>query len=435
MKKIFYSILRMVAILALPGLFFGVNMFALNQTLAIGLIILLASIAAQAMFAAKIKNLRWNYHNSLSFRNYKRKERFDKWVNLLFNLNKVLTILSVLYFMVTRIAVAQIFSSVVIALVIASVILSSLAFFFFAKKGAYETIRAILAIIVIFLTLSFVYLYFGTQAIWLLAVLIFAFSLLLNSCEEIEDVLSMREDMFGLVSTVALLVVGLISTVIQFWNNIATFVCMIVTSFLSWQVFGIHVWIILISVILFFIIVSIFKYILRKKAEKKADLKKQEDDEKAKIARKKEVEEQQAKQKTAEAERLTKITERMKSLESVGSFSDVDLVFIANNFDSDIVLNSKIDPKLFTQVNLFTLFATISDVKQKLFYEPSLVKVLSLYGALYGRSKNDEFLDGLIKVIDKLIESINYKGTYTGSDGLLKVIERECKNFPRFEDN
>lgn len=409
----------------------AIFIFAFNQSFGIGLVIMLGLIVVQLILSLT-NTFSWTEFEELNFSRVWDDDKLAKKFNISLNLTRVITIIATLFFLFNSGVILNPFGDTGITIAIVILIISLLLFLFTNELEDYQKLRGCLAIVIIISVLTFAYLYFGTQLIWIPALLSLAFSYSAGFWE-------LDEEEYGGFSFVVPILLGLtsiISTIIEFFEEISNFFQKTYTSFINWEVFGFPGYYLIIILALLMISLLIALSILKKKKIKSANLVAKKKAEETWLENKKQAEEAAQKKEALEKEKLDIFQEKVRALETMteeDNFSAQDLILIANNYSHPILVKAKVETKLFTKTDLFSLFVIVSDVKQQLFYDEFFLNVLVFYNYLYKKTKHDDLLSGLIEVLDKLIQNISYKSTYKGANSLKYHIEEKCLDFPQFK--
>lgn len=435
MKKVIGIIFRVIGaiLLALIEMLFyllpllvsaAIFIFAFNQSFGIGLVIMLGLIVVQLILSLT-DTFSWTEFEELSFSRVWDDDKLAKRFNISFNLARVSTIIATLFFIFNSGVILNPFGDIGITIAIVILIISLLLFLFTNELEDYQKLRGCLAIVIIISVLTFAYLYFGTQLIWIPALLSLASSYS-KMFWELDDE---EYGGFSFVVPILLGLISIISTIIQFWKEIFNWVSElfnsiveVIASILTFELFYVQLWVYISAFIVCFIISKIVKVIVKKSAEKSARL--------IELAEKKEKEDKKAKEyQEKEAARVSKAN-FLKNIGAGASISEEEVVFVVertNYFYQEEIA------KILTHARLFDSFVVVSAVKKQIFYQPRLNNVLSLYNDSFKRTTDDKILYGLISVMDDLIEGATKSKPYKGADELLLTISNICKDFPQFQ--
>lgn len=412
MKKIVKFALRTIAVLFVPAIFTGVSVFAVSQSFLIGLIVLLASSTIQIILAKKFsEQFAWSEYDDLDFSRdrYLAFERMSAWINLLMNFVKVGTIGSTLYLLLQHFPTNPFGRTGWVV----TLSLSAIALIIFMIKrtdGAYIKLRLVMSLVVAIGIVVGSYLYFGTQAIWLMLLMSIVFGLM-KGFRELGDIVS--DDipaMFSVLLSASLLLTSIVSTIYQFWYAISDFSYYLFVGntidFTLWlQVIGI---IAAVGVIL--LLVMSYKRWQEKKA---SELKrKQEAEAAAKVKAQKEEQEQ------AITKNLLSIT---ATLDSDGTISNDGLVYLAQNYR--LLNGAKLAIEPLTKVE-WSGFFTISNVKKQIIWDHRLVEVITLFNNLYSKSYQDKELRAITRSINALCRFIEDHKAFTGHEAFNEVLAR-----------
>lgn len=412
MKKIVKFALRTIAVLFVPAIFTGVSFFAVNQSCLIGLIVLLSSATIQIILAKKFsEQFAWSEYDDLDFSSerYLLFDRMSARLNLLMNLVKVGTIGSIFYLLLQHVPTNPFGRTGWVV----TLSLSAIALIIFMIKrtdGAYIKLRLVMSLVVAISLVVGSYLYFGTQAIWLMLLMSIVFGLM-NGFRELGDIVS--DDisaMFSILLSLALTLVALVSTIYQFWQAIGDFsYYLFVGNNLNFLIFlqGLGV---LTGVIIIFLS---FKYQKRRRARMLRESKRRQE-EKAAAAAKAQKEEQEQ----AITRNLLDIT---AILESGEVLSNERLVYLAQNYG--LLNGAKLAIEPLTKVE-WSGFFTISNVKKQIIWDHRLVEVITLFNNLYSKSYQDKELRAIIRSINALCRFIEDYKAFTGHEAFNEVLAR-----------
>lgn len=412
MKKFTVGALKALGFSSPLWLSFVIIMFAFSQTFGVGVVIMLGLVAVQLILSKNFSDLAWAEFRNFNF-SYKR-ESGAKKLNIIFNLTRVGTIISTLTFLSKGGIEMNPFGGLGIAIAIVTGVIGSLLFFFIFDFKNYEYVRGFLAISVLVLLITFSYLSFGTQLIWIPAILSLAFS----SSKGFWELDDKQYDLFAIITPILLGVVCVTSTVIQFWKEISSFVVNVLTL----ELLYIPIWLYLLVPAVIFIMIKTAKASGNKSIKRRAFLAEKKNQEKLKEEKlqeekeKKEAEEKRAKDLVANNDK---------------SISAEDIIFVASRLSPNSVFSLAQAATILKNADLFQAFVTVSDVKQQIFYPPVLISVLGGYNSLFNQVRDDATLVSLISVISVFNEKVTQVTPYKGSADLLVAIFVNLKNFPQ----
>ncbi len=216
--KRFFILLRKVLvtlIFSVPSFFVGLSVLALNfLDFTTGLVVLLASLVLSKKLHFK-EDFSWNRFCSLSFKGGTVYHIKGKFLNIYVNLVKVWTVWAVLFLIYINYEVQNSFGKS--GLIIFSLVAVIVHGFVMLKKynGSYAKLRAFLSTVTMLAIVTFVYLYFGSQLIWLPVLMFIALAFMTEGFAEFD----LREDII-FVFFFLLCSVAVVSTICQFWYNI-----------------------------------------------------------------------------------------------------------------------------------------------------------------------------------------------------------------------
>ena len=230
MKEFVKVFLRGVALVLVPAMFIIALFFALNQSFGISLTIIISLFIVQLLLSKKYKeSFQWIRYKNFNFQELTEEGKFYKSLNILFNATKILSVLGVLELVYINYSeILNPFGGLGVAILVCLAIIGILIISLSGrnKHGVclqnYQIVRGCFAVVTMMLIVSFVYLTFGTQLIWVifLAMLSFAF---FSGNREIEEGFNIEEDKLSFCSFAATLIVAIVSTIIQFWSYISNF--------------------------------------------------------------------------------------------------------------------------------------------------------------------------------------------------------------------
>ncbi len=412
MKKIVKFALRTIVVLLVPAIFTGVSIFAVSQSFLIGLIVLLSSSAIQIILAKKFsEQFAWAEYDYLDFSSerYLLFDRMSARLNLLMNFVKVGTIGSIFYLLLQHFP-ANSFGRMgwIVTLSLSAIIL--VIFMIKRTDGSYIKLRLVMSVVVAIGIVAGSYLYFGTQAIWLILLLSIVFGLM-NGFKELGDIIS--DDipaMFAVLLSAALTLISIVSTIYQFGYAISDF------SYYLFVGNNIDFTIVLQAIGLIAVIAAILlsvKYYRRWKVRKLRELNRKQEAEAAAKAKA-----QREEQELAITNNLLNI---IATLESGDVLSNDKLVYLAQNLRSLNGQKLAIEP--LTKVD-WSGFFTISNVKKQIVWDHKVVEVIALFNSLYNKSYNDKELRAITRSINALCRFIEGYKAFAGYEAFNDVLAR-----------
>lgn len=427
MKKFLFFFLRALSTLIVPGIFVVATLFALNQTFAIGLVILFSSIIVQILLSGSDKyHYRYNFDRlrSLSLQVDDEYEFIEEISNLTFNLSKFVTVFGALELIRINYPPVNLLGNLGRAIIISLISIGLFIMIFTERRSWYRVIRNSLVLILIILMFALFYVYFGT----LLVLWLFAFFLLstglFNSYKEFESKLGFSESNFPSTTSIIFFVTIILSIIVQYWRGISNFFVK-----LNVRIWGLSLWLwLLILVVLIFIYFFIMKVVGMIRSEKEAEARFAREREER--LRRKMVEEEEAlRQKSlAEEEEIKKMQAVNTIVASLkeGSFPQgstglKDLIYLARNFRY-IRADSYTKP-LIEEIK-WDKFFQISLLKKQIIWNPGLESVLYFLSELYSESYDDEELSLIISSLENLCKVISEFSEFTGFSALSKLLEK-----------
>lgn len=410
MKKNQISFLRALKVLIVPAIFAGVAIFAVQQSFAIGLAILSVAVILQIVFETKhVLGGLFTWDHADYFSDYKLK-KINGLANVLFNLTKVLNFSAILYLMIRNYETNS-FGWIGFIIAIGITIILSVLFIIKYSDRDYFCIRNVTVLGLIIAMISFVYLYFGSQLIWIPIIFLPVF--LLSIVEEVAGIIGDNK-VVGLV--LILILSGIVSTVIQFFDPIANFAIS-----LWWAVIGLPNWVhvvivaIIICVALFFLYRSLNKKGIAKEnariAKEKADKIAKENKEKKEAAEKELVDRRQ------KVNNLVLLTEDLKK---------EDLIFLAGNIN--LIDFSEVVCYHIAKFSVMMQFFEISKIKKHIVWDNSLEEVLNLYKTCYQKIYKDDNLRNLVEALKRLKERLELYPDYQGYKKIMDTFDKYFKD-------
>lgn len=415
--KTFFSVLFSV-----PSFFVGISIIALNQGLATGLAVLLASLVAQIILGGKLEveeDFAWDRFHSLSFHGCEIYEIKEKLHNIYSNLVKIWTVWAVLFLVLNNYDFKSSFGqSGLIIFGLVSVIVLGLVM---RRKydGSYEKFRAFLSVATLIVIIVFIYLYFATQLIWLSVLMFIALAFITEDFEELN---------FGQNTSFVFLflfcLTAVVSTIYQFWHNIGLAMQNAWNYLFSFD-FSHPIWLVIGLIVLAVAIMILVRYIRSKRVEKMA-LAAIALEEARQLALQKE---KRAKEKSEEEAAKAKTQEELKEISASlqdGSISAKQLIFLAKHRDLYL---GKITMEPLTQVNPEDFFL-ISKIKKQIIFDNGLSDVVGLFNYLYRKSYHDEELRVIIKWLQKLHRFIDDYKDFQGYQAFKDMMTQNTRDIP-----
>ena len=428
MKEFVKVFLRGVALVLVPAMFIIALFFALNQSFGISLTIIISLFIVQLLLSKKYKeSFQWIRYKNFNFQELTEEGKFYKSLNILFNATKILSVLGVLELVYINYSeILNPFGGLGVAILVCLAIIGILIISLSGrnKHGVclqnYQIVRGCFAVVTMMLIVSFVYLTFGTQLIWVifLAMLSFAF---FSGNREIEEGFNIEEDKLSFCSFAATLIVAIVSTIIQFWSYISNFFSIIGNFIVKVGTYeflpGGQVWVAILVISVLAAIVFLGIYIGKKDREKREYLRLQKEKE-AIVAEEKKIRDEEkarseAADKTLKEETTKMITELSAQLKDRAA-KIKEIVFLSRarlKFDDSYLDNFSVDA--LTDIELERFF-TISGIKKQIVWDPDFELVMKMYAALYGRYYEDSNLVKIIVRFEKLVSYLNKYKEFIG---------------------
>lgn len=349
----------------------------------------------------------------------------DKQIkNLSFNLSKWLTLVNFAYCSVAFNLNINSCGLVLGILYIAIILIFMLLYYLFDSDRKIIKFNGLIVIPLLVSVPFLIYLHFGTQFIWVPISVFFIGALFAIFDEIIYSIFERWDyDFFTKISLYvfsALCLIGVVSTLIQFWSAIS--------AFLTIEVLGNALWLWLIAIIVLVVIVYLASLVV-KEAKLRERLKA--------INQRIEAEKQLELEKIAEKEKKKQEKIKRLGMIPVGSPNEVfpsDLVFIAKLFNAkELDVNFQFSKVL--KIRIKELLS-VSDQKKQLVYNQDLVEVLEMYNRLYQKTFSDWFLKDLVKNFVSFCEFIKPYQDYKGFASLRAEIKFTCSSmeacYPEF---
>jgi hypothetical protein len=423
------AILKVVSVIFLTALFIAVVLFALTQSFGVGLVIILGALIVHFLLGYNYpKSFFWGEYRGLSLAGYSNKEKFSKTLNIVFNLVKVLTALSVFRLIYINYSeTLNHFGGIAITLIVVLAVILILIMSLNRDERDYRLVRGSLAVLVGLVIISFACMTFGTQLIWIPFVVSLIFGLMFGAFNEIGEIFlgKKKGDHIAISLLIILFLVSIVSTVIQFWSSIVSFfvnVWTIIVAIFSFKLIaGLPLWSVFLIIIALATLYYISLYLIRKSNTKKQllanEAKKAEE---KRLKAEKEAEEKKNKDLAIE-NKWKEINALAISLKEKTATVD-DLIFIARTCVVDrFDCLHKFSVKSLTAVSLDNLYI-ISDVKKQIVWKQDFLNILCLYSDLYGKNYQDEDLKSIITVFDSSLKHLSKYQDYDGYKGIIKKI-------------
>ncbi|MFA5644712.1 MAG: hypothetical protein WC928_04300 [Patescibacteria group bacterium] len=407
---------KVVNVLIIPAIFSVLIYFAFHQVFSVGLATLIISILILSFVRVKIEYSEWDYFCSDGVPSSKR-----EWNNLIVNLTMFSLIVSVLVWVFINFRPT--FQLNLLGSVISIGITVLIFLFFLLKKGVYYfsgKVRLLLSLTLIFVFIFFLFSFFQTQFIWLVPFLLVVFSVF-GGLSEISD--KIKKEVQTVSSFLFGLVVGysIISTIIQFWNEISNFmwrgisaICTIIGWFIkllsspaifSFIVGEILALLVLIALFSFVFIRKIRKYRIEKRKQEEAVLQQKAEEERnlelAKMRRK--IEEKNA--------------SLLEALINGNKICKEEIMFLSKN--SNYLSLSDVSVENFLSSIDWNSFFTISQIKKQIVWESNLSEVLKLINNIYSQSYIDSELEALQKSVEDLLSVVRGLEGFKGFEEFL----------------
>lgn len=437
------TILKVISVVFLPTIFIGILLFALNQSFGVGLTVIVSSLVVQFMLSRKYRDsFHWNTYEHFRFWGLTGEIKFYKTLNILFNATKVATVLGILRLVYLNYSeILNPFGSlgitIFVCLTIIGILIISLSSY--NRRGnylrAYEKVRGNLAIVVVLMVVSFVYLTFGTQLIWIPFLAMLAFSLF-DGCGEIEEVLNIDENNLHIGSLLVILLTAIISSTIQFWDGIANFFMTIWAFLVKVGMYefipGGYVWVVFLVIAVLAIIIILARYQGRRDRAKREYLRIQNETKEILAKEKLQREEQSKDRKIREEEEkqkeklfVEKTWKEIAALEEVLEKRDItmkELLHISSVYSRFDCL-SRFKVKHLTAIPLKDYFV-ISLVKKQIVWPASFTSLINMYGFLYSKNYYDGDLKLIISILNDLLTYLGEYKEFTGYKEMEKLIQK-----------
>lgn len=428
MKKIVKFALRTIAVLLVPAIFTGVSVFAVSQPFWIGLIVLLSSVAIQIILAKQFsEQFAWSEYDDLDFSSerYLLFDRMSARLNLLMNLVKVGTSGAIFYLLLQNFETNPFGRTGWVV----TLSLSAIALIIFMIKrtdGAYIKLRLVMSLVVAISLVVGSYLYFGTQAIWLIVLLSIAFGIM-NGFRELGDIVS--DDipaMFSILLSLTLTLVALVSTIYQFWYAISDFSYYLFVG----NTIDFTLWLQVIGIIAAVGVILLLVMSYKRWQEKKANLARRQLEEAAEQTRLTErlaernrlAAEQEARDKARDLELLN-----IDRVLGEGKEITVDqLIYLSRNISH---YRGTLPIALLVKVEWNDYFV-ISHVKKQITWNNHLADVISFFNFLYGKSYTDKELRAIIRLMGNLYRFVERYNEFKGYRAFDDMVATTAQDVP-----
>ncbi len=427
MKNFFKGLLRAVFVAFIPAVFVAILLIALKQSFAIGLTMILTSLIIQFILSFKFESeFSWTEYTKFHLIGILPNEKFSRKLNILSNLVKVLSVLGLLHLVYLNFSEEfNPFGGLGMVITISLALICILFVLFKERIKDYEAVRGCLAVIIGFAILSFAYLLFGTQLIWIPLILAVVFGIFFAGFDEIDNIIKKEGAVITFLISVLLLLTAIVSTIIQFWSPIVNFFVSIrdfIIMVLTYELISsIPVWVILLSA--GFIAAFIFsaRYAGKKKMEKIERSKLQKQNEERLAGEKRFKEEQKAANKEIADKKQRTIEEF--SVKAKDESLDRDMITYLSDFVCEFGFGflSKFSVDSLINIDLEKFF-TISEIKKQIVWDPEFNNLLKMYGALYARTYQDDDLKKITAIFQKLADNLQYN-QFVGYKVIKELIE------------
>ncbi len=436
-KGIINSILSFVFLFALPIIIVAIMFIALSKSFAIGLTVIISLLVVELLLGRKYReSFYWSEYRNFRFWGMTGEAKFNKYLNILFNATKVITVLGLLCLICQNFSeILNPFGGLGKTILVCSTLIGILIVCSggYNKRGnyfeSYEKVRASFALAILLTIVSFVYMTFGTQLIWipLLATIMLT---LFEGYEELGERFNQEEYAFGVYSAGAAFSAAIISTIIQFWSHIAYFFVTIwnfIVKVGTYEIIsGGQVWVAVLIISMFVTLISVSRSRGRKDRAKREALKLQNE-----------------KEADAKRERGIKENEKIAAKEAEEAFKEKTIKMVEALVDStkdrdakidEIVMLSKAVYKFgYSYLNRFSVkslagivlsnFFTISEIKKRIVWGADFEYVLCMYADLYQRNYEDADLDKIISLFNCLVSYLSSSKEFSGYTKIVEKIQ------------
>jgi hypothetical protein len=306
------------------------------------------------------------------------------------------------------------------------------------SDSSLQKLRSFITIFFLSTTLVMVYLNFGTWYVWLSSLL--AIIILINRfiVDVVEGVKFKKiKKMIIVAALVAPVVIGIVSTIYQFWTKmwdlvgafwmwlfkVSEPVCDAIAAFFTYRInlgiTSVGVWLMIIIIIVVLIILGVIRdYLNYLDSNRKIAA------EKIRIAKEKaEAERLKLEKEETRKENIIKV---LYSLAHDIPISKAHLIYLAKNVH--FVANFPV--KKLTKFDFEEMFM-ISDVKKKIIWEHDLQTILEMYSIFFKNSEtDDEELASIIEAVSKLCKFIEQYKDYQHFDVLKAMLDKSTTGIP-----
>lgn len=424
MKKFFIIVLRALTALIVPAIFIGLLLFSLQQSFTTGLLLLFVAMVFQIVLTSEFEDeLDWRkewWGNSLCQARYeinKIELSMVKLLNILFNLTKVLSVSAVLVFCYLNfptVGPLGIIGFIIAAIVMTIVLIQVTRHNLSSCRGRFWKLTSIVVYVTI---IFFFYLYSDSQVMWIFVILLFTWQCLFRGWRQVKKSFKRERENFFLILAVA--IIAVISTIIQFWGEISSFCKINWINLFNYKIlFGIDLGTFILGIIAFAVLaISVF-YFHARKLEKVKLLKIEE--------RRKEEEAAKEEKRILERKAIDSTImelEKIKLALETRPLTKNEVLFLVRNheyyeFNVPFLSLGRID---------WQDFFTVCTVKRQIVWRYNLSEILTFLNRLYKKSYEDRELKLIIQTINELN---NFLAPYTKYVGYARVNEILATNTP-----
>ncbi|MFZ4632334.1 MAG: hypothetical protein ACOYL8_04010 [Patescibacteria group bacterium] len=386
------------------------------------LIILFSSLTAQIMLCADNADLTWDRFGPHMF--YKNDYARNFW----FNLTKLITFIQILYIGFSFSENQNQFGVIGLAISICLTLVLSLFYYLISDKGyGYSTFRGLVMIPVLVAILVSMYLFFGTQFIWLPVVLCFLICFL-NAFNEVKNLFTEDYNEYDHLLLGILFIVAIVSTVIQFAN-----------VELFW---GILVWYVPVGLVALITAIGIIYFARQYLSEYVSSLKKSILEKREKLAKEAELKKIELKRIEEEREIDNQIDKMF--MYGCGKYPSIqwsleDVLFIIKN-KKYVQMNDQHTRHLLawglgSVVSLKNfIIISVSDIKNQVIFHNKSTEILRLYNEAHRGAYDDRAIEDLENEMDRFRDYLNQKkiANYKGIEELKRIVNHECVAFPKY---
>lgn len=424
MKKFFIIVLRALTALIVPAIFIGLLLFSLQQSFTTGLLLLFVAMVFQIVLTSEFEDeLDWRkewWGNSLCQARYeinKIELSMVKLLNILFNLTKVLSVSAVLVFCYLNfptVGPLGIIGFIIAAIVMTIILIQVTRHNLSSCRGKFWKLTSIVVYVTI---IFFFYLYSDSQVMWIFVILLFTWQCLFRGWRQVKKSFKRERENFFLILAVA--IIAVISTIIQFWGEISSFCKINWINLFNYKIlFGIDLGTFILGIIAFAVLaISVF-YFHARKLEKVKLLKIEE--------RRKEEEAAKEEKRILERKAIDSTImelEKIKLALETRPLTKNEVLFLVRNheyyeFNVPFLSLGRID---------WQDFFTVCTVKRQIVWRYNLSEILTFLNRLYKKSYEDRELKLIIQTINELN---NFLAPYTKYVGYARVNEILATNTP-----